>query len=71
MIAFPIPTSEPVPPFLGILIMIVATAVFVVGVVVVVRYFRNSGGGHDVFGPEVPRDDQPRDDQPRDPKDAP
>jgi hypothetical protein len=58
MIAFPIPSSEGLPPFVGVLILVVATAGFVVAVVAVVRHFRNSGDGHDVFGPPL---DDPRD----------
>lgn len=56
MIAFPIPTSEPVPPILVVVLAIAAAAGFVAIVFQAVRYFRNSGGRTDVFGP--PRDDE-------------
>lgn len=58
MHAFPIPSSEGLPPFVGVLILIAASVGFIVAAVGVVRYFRNSGGGHDVFGPPL---DEPRD----------
>ncbi len=58
MIAFPIPTAEPVSPVLTVLLAIAAAAAFVVIVFQAVRYFRNSGDRTDVFGPEVPRDDK-------------
>lgn len=40
MIAFPIPTTEPVSPIVGIVFAIVASAGFIVLVVQAVRYFR-------------------------------
>ena len=58
MIAFPIPTSEPLNPVLIVLIALAAAAGFVAIVFQAVRYFRNSGDRTDVFGPELPRDDQ-------------
>jgi hypothetical protein len=63
MVAFPIPTSEGVPPLVGVLLGIVATAAFVVIVLQAVRYFRNSGDRHDQFGPPTDDDDK-KDDQP-------
>jgi hypothetical protein len=57
VIAFPIPTSEPINPVIIVLIAIAAAAGFVAIVFQAVRYFRNSGGRTDVFGPELPRDD--------------
>jgi hypothetical protein len=63
MIAFPIPGTESVPPIVGILVMLAATAGLVVLVVQAVRYFRRSGDSGDVFGPDVPRDPPPTDDK--------
>lgn len=54
MIAFPIPASEPISPVITVIIAIAAAAGFVAIVVQAVRYFRNSGGRTDVFGPELP-----------------
>jgi len=61
VIAFPIPTSEPVSPILVVVLAIVAAAGFVAIVFGAVRYFRNSGDRTDVFGPELPRDDHDKD----------
>jgi hypothetical protein len=52
VIAFPIPTPEGVPPIVGVLFAIVASAGFIVLVVQAVRYFRNGGcDDNDQFGP--------------------
>jgi hypothetical protein len=56
VIAFPIPSSEPVNPVLTVIVAIAAVAGFVAIVYQAVRYLRNSGGRTDVFGPELPRD---------------
>lgn len=58
MIAFPIPSAEPMNPVLTVLVAIAAGVGFVAIVFQAVRYFRNSGERTDVFGPEVPRDDK-------------
>ena len=47
MIAFPIPSSEPMNPVLVVLIAIAAAAGFVAIVFQAVRYFRNSGDRND------------------------
>ena len=59
MIAFPIPTSEPLSPVIIAIIMIAAAAGFVAIVFQAVRYFRNSGDRTDVFGPDLPRHEKP------------
>lgn len=61
MIAFPIPSSEPMNPVITVLIAIAAAAGFVAIVFQAVRYFRNSGDRTDVFGPDAPRDDEKKD----------
>jgi hypothetical protein len=64
VIAFPIPGADGLPPIVGVLLVIAATAGFVVLLVQAVRYFRNSNGGHDVFGPDVPPEKGPDDGDP-------
>lgn len=51
MIAFPIPTSEPLPPIVLIVFGVVAVAGFIVLVLQAVRYFRRRDDDHDQFGP--------------------
>lgn len=52
MIAFPIPTPDGVPPIVGVLFALVASAGFIVLVVQAVRYFRNGrNDDDDQFGP--------------------
>ncbi|CAN5537210.1 hypothetical protein BH09ACT4_BH09ACT4_25780 [soil metagenome] len=63
MIAFPIPTSEALPPFVGVFFVVVGTAVVVVVVLQAVRYFRRRDGQHDQFGPGR-EDAKPDDAQP-------